>query len=101
MRITLERTDLIALLSKALNYKINDEDVDIQTKPFEVHIRDMRLEELVASSNTKSVPTAVQEPATRSLLSEEELLEENELLMRENLGSNESYDPPGPEVDMP
>jgi len=35
------------------------------------------------------------------LLSEEELLEENELLIRENLGANESYDPPGPEVDMP
>jgi hypothetical protein len=61
----------------------------------------MRLEELAAPPSAKMAPKAVQEPTTRSLLSEEELLEENELLIRENLGANESYDPPGPEVDMP
>jgi hypothetical protein len=99
MKITLERNDLIALLSKALNYRIEDDDLEIQAKPFEVHIRSMRLEEL-SSPTAKTAPKAVQEIATRALLSEEELLEQNEALIRENLGPEETYDPPGPEVDM-
>jgi hypothetical protein len=100
MRITLERSDLISLLSKALNYQIADGDVEIQADPFEVHIRSMRLDELAsptpvppagAASSTKTPTTPVQENISRPELSMEELEEENARI----LGFNESYDPPG------
>ena len=56
MRVTLERKDLLAILSKALRYEIQDEDVTIDADPFEVHIKQLPVDELV--------PTKASEPAT-------------------------------------
>jgi hypothetical protein len=46
MKVTLEKADLLSILSTALGYPIADEDLEVQAEPFEVRIRRVNVEEL-------------------------------------------------------
>jgi hypothetical protein len=59
MRLTLEKADLLQLLSMALNYELHDEEVEVKAEPFEVHLKTVRLLDLARAS--KPVPVAVQD----------------------------------------
>jgi len=50
MRITLERADLLKILSKALHYDIQDDDITLNADPFEVHIRQVPVDDLAKSA---------------------------------------------------
>lgn len=54
MKLTLEKGDLVKLLSKAFGYSIAEEDVTVQSDPFEVHIQKV---DTRALSQQKAVTT--------------------------------------------
>lgn len=109
MRITLEKGDLVNLLGKALNYELTEEDVDVQPEPFEVHIHNIRLNDLAASAPASGsapakagapvVPESDDYAADRPLASVEDLLEKNQAMIRENLAPGETYEPPDPDEE--
>jgi hypothetical protein len=66
MRITLERTDLLKLLSRALGYELLDNEVVIQAEPFEVHLKTVRL--LDVPPPEKTPVSEVQVPTAKPIL---------------------------------
>jgi len=119
MRVTLERKDLLAILSKALRYDIQDEDVTINADPFEVHIKQLPIDELKPASIAPVVEeesqTAFMEvdsadeqsPEEAALLTMEQVLAQNNELSQDSsrtvgetpplnrpLGPEESEEPP-------
>lgn len=124
MRVTLEKPDLVSILSKALGYELADEDVSVQSDPFEVQIRKVNVSELAKSKigsknreeeRAESFDTdgnVLEEPKD-TVLTMEEILNVNNSLknkatyqpsalshsVRRPLGDLESLDPP-PVMDV-
>ncbi len=46
MKLTLEKADLLQLLSIALNYELREDEVEVKADPFEVHLKTVRLLDL-------------------------------------------------------
>lgn len=113
MRVTLEKSDLVKLLGKALGYpSLSEEDVDVQAEPFEVHIHNVRLNELSAtpppsassSAGTKAAAPMVPVATQQTPPSVEELMARNAELagapmIREYLAPGETYEPPDPDEE--
>ena len=102
MKITLEKQDLLGILSKSLGYSIADEDVTVQADPFEVHIRSVNVNELAAQKEVETGPSPVSvytgdqsapQAVRQQVLTMEEVLKQNELLNRP-LGPGETDEPP-------
>ena len=53
MRMTLERSELVAIIGKNFGYELNEEDVVVQAEPFEVHIKNIDLSKLAAKRATQ------------------------------------------------
>lgn len=75
MRLTLEKQDVLKLLGTALGYDIQDDDVEVKTEPFEIHIKKIRVAE-TSERPAKPAKTAVQDrvptpSATSSSLAED------------------------------
>ena len=54
MKITLEKEDLATLLSKAMEYDISVDDMEVRTDPFEVVIRNVRKAEMAEAGGTET-----------------------------------------------
>lgn len=54
MRLTLEKSELLQLLSGALGYELREEEVEIQAEPFEVHLKTVRLIDLSRAKKTEA-----------------------------------------------
>ena len=54
MRITLEKTDIIKMLSQTLGYEVKDGDVTVSADPFEVQINSVEVDTLAAQQATAS-----------------------------------------------
>lgn len=59
MKLTLEKADLLQLLSMALNYELREDEVEVKAEPFEVHLKTVRLLDLARAN--KPAPVAVQD----------------------------------------
>lgn len=110
MRIILERKDILSLLGKSLGYVLEDEDIEIQTDPFEVRISSVRLEELAQSTQVKEeeeLPTQekpyMHTPEDINGEVEGLIQQSNRMssgkgdappIYRTTLGANETYDQP-------
>ena len=100
MKLTLERKDLLSLISKQLGLVLKDEDVIVQAEPFEVQIKQVPTAEIV--ENTHSEPkvrrlaeTEVRDPLSKKILTMADILERNaELGGPRPLGPDEFEDPP-------
>lgn len=46
MKLTLEKTDLLQLLSVALGYELKEDEVEVCADPFEVHLKTVRILDL-------------------------------------------------------
>lgn len=90
MKITLERPELIHILSRSLGYYIEDDDVTIQPDPFEISISNVSL----------TANSALTEPVNSVPLVEEKEEEEEEespnetLTMEDLLSKNAAYGGP-------
>ncbi len=56
MKITLEKEDIATLLGKAMGYAIGADDLEVNTDPFEVVIRNVRKAELAAAATKEVAP---------------------------------------------
>ena len=114
MKITLEKQDLLGILSKALGYPIADDDVTVQADPFEVHIRSVNVGELAAQKEQEAentgpapvstytgqlpdetpVPVRTPAPPKSQVLTMEDVLNKNNELLNRPLGPGETEEPP-------
>jgi hypothetical protein len=92
MKITLERPELIHILSQSLGYGINDEDVSIQSDPFEVSIRNVQL---TGGTSTPKKPEEAIEPESEP---EQPAESDGTLSIEDLLRRNEAYG--GPKIDQ-
>lgn len=115
MKVTLEKSDLLRILSTALGYPIADEDVEVQADPFEVHIRKVNVDEL-AQQHTQAItpedipdeePPSKVRPDENPVMTMAQILSKNEQLggtsapaslggpaVSRPLGPEESEEPP-------
>ena len=104
MRITLEKEDLLSILSKSLGYTLYDEDVTVQADPFEVHIRSVNVGEMAeqiskataapADPVTNQPATPSQQDTSNSVLTVEDVMDQNEEMLTHPLGPGETEEPP-------
>ena len=107
MKITLERAELIHLISKSLGYSVEDHDVVIQAEPFEVSISNVRLIPSAGEDTTPApqVEDNQEEDTVSDTLSMEDILSKNAAfggpkMQRKNpplgrpLGPYETEEPP-------
>ncbi len=106
MKVTLEKVDLVRILSTTLGYPIAEEDVEVQADPFEVHIRSVNVEEMAQQQtpppppeddvpDPEDVPTEPVNP----VMTMADILRQNETMAGgiappRPLGPEESDDPP-------
>jgi len=62
MKLTLEKNDLLQLLSLALDYELHDDEVEVQADPFEVQLKTVRLLDLAKARKQMSTPTPKPKP---------------------------------------
>lgn len=97
MRIILEKSDIIKLLSKALEAELDPESLVITPEPFEIVIS--KAEKIMGASPLPSYKknTKTQTHPDKSV---EQLMQENESMIQESLprqlGRNERLEPPPP-----
>jgi len=77
MKITLERTELIHIISKSLGYDVEDTDVSINAEPFEVSIRNVCLTGSRKTSGDLSETERYEEKEDEEPLTIEDLLRKN------------------------
>jgi len=89
MKVTLERADLIRILSSALGYRIEDADVEVCAEPFEVHIQQVNVNEL-AKQQTAPEPSEEDAPVIETPSSKGDDPESTVLTMTDILKQNEA-----------
>lgn len=68
MKLTLEKADLLQLLSIALNYELREEEVEVKADPFEVHLKTVRLLDLARPRKPAQEEVQVRGPAKHPTL---------------------------------
>ena len=103
MKVTLEKADLVNILSRALGYPIDESDVEVQADPFEVHIRQVDVSELAKQTETaETVEDPIETPETSTVERREPVLTMTDILAQNEamggaprpLGPQETEDPP-------
>lgn len=109
MKVTLEKADLLRILSSALGYPIDEEDVEVRADPFEVHIRSVNVDELAQQQKSEpitpaDIPDIPEEPSEKTqttantVMTMADILRRNETMggapVSRPLGPEESEDPP-------
>jgi len=122
MRITLERADLLRILSKSLGYEIDDDDLTVNPDPFEVSIKRVPVDEIargaappddsedvqenVAEELLDDLPEEESSPEVAAVMTMEQVLNASQMLRQDNsrtvgtppltrpLGPEETEEPP-------